>query len=115
MKGVQSWFAAVLGAVLLFIGILGFINDPVLGLLSVNNVQNLIHLLSGVAGIIIGVWVGTAASRWFNSIFGIIYGFVALFGFFGIGVSLLDLNLADNLLHLLIALAAIGVGFSGKD
>lgn len=114
-KGLQTWFATVLGAVLLLIGIIGFINDPVFGLFNVNALHNLIHLLSGAIGIWAGVWGGVLAARWFNKVFGIVYAVVAVLGFAGLLTGLLDLNAADNWLHVLFAVVPIGVGFFGKD
>ena len=116
-KGLQTYFAAGLGAVLLLVGIIGFIQDPIVTLFEVNGLHNGVHLLSGAIGIWAGAWGGIVASRWFNRIFGMVYGLVAVLGLFGIGfvVSLLDINTADNWLHVLIAAASLGVGFTPKD
>lgn len=114
-KGLQTTFAAILGAVLLLVGIIGFVQDPVLGLFEVNALHNVVHLLSGAIGVWAGVWGGIAASRWFNRIFGIVYALVAILGFTGVVAPLLDLNSADNWLHVLLAVVPIGVGFWGRD
>lgn len=116
-KGLQTSFATVLGAILLLIGIIGFVNDPVLGIFSVNGLHNLVHLLSGAIGIIVGVWGGIVASRWYNRIFGIVYGLVAILGLLNVQwfIDLLDVNNADDWLHVLIAVASLAVGFSRKD
>jgi hypothetical protein len=114
-KGLQTWFAAILGAVLLLVGIIGFVNDPVLGLFNVNGLHNVVHLLSGAIGIWAGVWGGILASRWFNKVFGIVYLLVAVLGFTGLLTGLLDVNAADNWLHVLLGIIPIGIGFWGKD
>lgn len=111
--------AFVLGIVLTIVGILGFF---VTSSMSVGNlmgfdvdvVHNLVHLLSGIVGL---VAVFTGWSRRFNQIFGIVYLLVALAGlipalyFSGRLLGLMHVNAADNVLHWVIALAAIIVGF----
>lgn len=113
-------FATVAGAVLLLVGILGFFNNPVLGLFPVNGLHNAVHLISGAIGIWAGIWGGVAASRWFNRIFGIVYLLVAILGFVSPGMTadLLskgsDLGL-DNWLHIVLGVVFAGVGFWGSD
>ena len=115
-RGIQTIAAAVLGAVLLLVGILGFVNDPVLGLFDVNATHNVVHILAGAIGLWAGVWGGIAASRWYNRVFGIVYAAVAVLGFAGVSafVSLLALNGADNWLHALIGAVQLVVGFGMK-
>ncbi len=117
-KGTQTIFATTLGAVLLLVGVIGLFTDGMLlGLFGVNGLHNAVHLLSGAIGLWAGVWGGTSASRMFNRIFGVIYGLVAVLGLLGVGVvmSLLNLNAADNWLHVLIAAASLVVGFGKWD
>jgi hypothetical protein len=116
-KGLQTTFATVLGAVLLLVGIIGFFNNPVLGIFGVNGLHNAIHLISGAIGIWAGVWGGIAASRWYNRIFGIVYLLVAILGWVASGAmaNLLMIDAADNWLHLLIGVVSGGIGFWGKD
>jgi hypothetical protein len=115
--------AFVLGIVLTIVGILGFF---VTSSMSVGNlmgfdvdvVHNLVHLLSGIVGL---VAVFTGWSRRFNQIFGIVYLLVALAGlipalyFSGRLLGLMHVNAADNVLHWVIALAAIIVGFFVRE
>ena len=116
-KGLQTWFATIVGAVLLLVGIIGFFNDPVLGLFPVNGLHNLVHILSGAVGIWAGVWGGTVAARWFNRVFGIVYALVAILGFVAPSVmaSLLEADSKDHYLHTLLAIAGLVVGFVKKD
>ncbi len=111
--------AFVLGIVLTLVGILGFFvtSSMTVGNLlgfDVDVVHNLVHLLSGIVGL---VAVFTGWSRRFNQIFGIVYLLVALAGlipalyFSGRLLGLMHVNAADNVLHWVIALAAIIVGF----
>jgi hypothetical protein len=114
-KGLQTMFATVLGAVLLLVGIIGFVNDPVLGIFDVNGLHNAVHLLSGLIGVWAGVWGGLSASRMYNRVFGVVYLLVAVLGFAGLVGGLLENNAADTYLHLLIGLVSTGIGFWGKD
>lgn len=116
-KGLQTWTATILGAVLLLVGIIGFIDNPLVGpdgLFSVNSLHNLVHLLSGAVGLGIGIWGSIIAARWFNKVFGIVYALVAVLGFAGLA-GFLDANMADHVLHTILAVVPIGIGFWGKD
>ncbi len=104
----------LLGIVLVVVGVLGFVNDPVLGLFEVDLTHNIVHLLSGIIGIAAAA-SGESYSRLFLIIFGIVYGAVAVIGFTMGGniLGLFDVNQADNYLHTAIALVCLGVGFGG--
>lgn len=117
----QAQFATVLGVVLLLVGLVGFAMNPVLGVFGVSTVHNLIHVVSGIVGIAAGLAMMGMHAKKFNIVFGFVYLLVAAVGFFGV-VAVTELlgfsmgnPLADNLLHLVIAIAALGVGFGAKD
>gem|GEM_PF-6581999 len=60
---------------------------------------------------------GLASKRYFQ-IFGIVYGLVAIIGFFDVDGPLLGYiahNAADIVLHVIIAAAALRLGFSNHD
>lgn len=118
-------YALALGATLVLVGIVGFFVEPsfstgdsvdrgTLILFDINGWHNVVHLLSGVAGLALA---GTAAkARVFCVGYGAVYVLVTILGFIvGDGGTLLELipiNTADNLLHLAIALTGIGVGLA---
>ncbi len=106
----------ILGIVLLLVGILGFVNNPLLlGLFEVDTIHNIIHIVSGIVALI-AVSSGESYARLFLIIFGIVYGLVAILGFVS-GTSILgffDVNANDNYLHAAITIVCLGVGFSGK-
>ena len=57
MTGTQRTFALVLGIVLLLVGILGFIRNPLVGedsFFGTNAVQDVLHLIAGFVGIYAG-------------------------------------------------------------
>jgi len=106
-----SW---VLGIIFIALGILGFVNDPVLGIFEVDTIHNIVHLLSGVLAIAAAA-SGASYARLYLIIFGIVYGAVAVLGFVNPGdiLGLFTVNQADNYLHTAIALVCLAVGFGG--
>jgi hypothetical protein len=106
----------ILGVVFIAVGVLGFVNNPVLGIFAVNGLHNLIHILSGI--IALGaVAMGTKATRTFSQVFGIIYGLVAVLGFILPSplLGLIEINMADNLLHVVLALVFLYIGFGMNE
>jgi hypothetical protein len=103
------------GVVLLAVGILGFIQNPIVGIFEVDMVHNIVHILSGVLGL------GAAASGYKNArlyliVFGLVYALVTVLGFVApdLLASLLAFNAADNYLHLAIALVTLVIGFGSS-
>jgi hypothetical protein len=88
--------------------------DAVLGLLDVNGWHNVVHVLTGVLGLVVAGRYG--AARAYALGFGAIYLVIALLGFIaGDGEELFNLipvNTEDNFLHLLIGLAGVGAGWA---
>jgi hypothetical protein len=112
--------AKVFGAVFLLIGVLGFVpaltpNGDLLGLFRVNTLHNIVHLASGVVALLAGFYNERAAKMYFQ-VFGVVYGLVAILGFVYGSKDILGLvasNLPDTLLHVVIAAAALYLGFVG--
>lgn len=104
----------ILGIVFIAIGILGFFNNPLLGLFEVDAIHNIIHILSGILALG-AVGMGTDAMRTYSKVFAGIYGLVAILGFIMPGSMILGLfasNMADNVLHIVFAGAFLYLGFS---
>lgn len=116
-----SLYAGLIGAVLLVAGIIGFFysasfgspgnTDSVLGLLEVNAWHNLVHILSGVLGLV-AFASGPRASRTYALVFGIVYVVVAIWGFI-IGshesiLGFLPVNAEDSVLHLILGVLGVG-------
>ncbi|HEX8050300.1 MAG TPA: DUF4383 domain-containing protein [Solirubrobacterales bacterium] len=114
-------YAGLIGAVLLVAGIIGFFysssfgspgeRDAVLGILDVNGWHNLIHLLSGAAGLM-AFASGPRASRTYALVFGAVYIVVAIWGFI-IGnhesiLGFIPINTEDNILHLILGVLGLG-------
>ena len=119
-------FALVIGLTLVVAGIAGFFynasfstgddlpRDAVIGILDVNGWHNLVHIVSGVIGLLLaGSYDG---ARLFALAGGAVYLIVAIVGFMagdgGEIAGLVPVNTEDNVLHLLIAIAGLGAGLA---
>ncbi|HUY75916.1 MAG TPA: DUF4383 domain-containing protein [Ktedonobacterales bacterium] len=118
MSGLARMYATVLGAVLTLVGALGFIpalapNGNLLGIFAIDPVHNIVHLLSGIVGLAVAYVANGAYSRWYAGIFGAVYALVTIIGFIqgNTVLGLINVNLADNLLHTAIAVASLLVFF----
>ncbi|MEI8062162.1 MAG: DUF4383 domain-containing protein [bacterium] len=112
-----SKFAKLFGGIMLVVGILGFVpgvtsGGHLLGIFEVDTVHNVIHILTGILGL---AFANTSPKGFFKA-FGIVYLIVTIVGFVqgNTVLGLIGVNLADNLLHLVISVVALAVGFQ-KD
>jgi Domain of unknown function (DUF4383) len=108
----QKTILTILGVVFLAIGVLGFVSDPLLGIFEVDALHNIIHILSGALALV-AVSMGMSAMTTYSRVFGIVYALVAVLGFVS-GTTVLGLiavNLADNVLHLVLAVVFLYLGF----
>ena len=115
-KSPAQIYALTFGVTLVLAGILGFFysadfstgdteHDALVGVFDVNGWHNVVHIVSGLAGLALArSWSG---ARLFAYGFGAVYLVVTALGFaVGDGESILGLipvNTADNFLHLAIA------------
>jgi hypothetical protein len=114
------------GAVFLLVGIAGLIpalsplqddgHRAVLGIFQTDGLHNIIHLLSGAAGVLAGL-ASAKASRLYFQIFGAVYALVTVVGFVqgDTVLGLIHVNAADNFLHLALAVLLLGIGFGVRD
>jgi len=122
--------AAVVGAVFLVVGILGFIpgvtthyssmefaghhsDAKLLGLFEVSILHNIVHLLFGAAGLAMArTWSGARAYLLAG---GAVYVVLALYGAVidkGTPANFVPVNIADDWLHLFLGLGMIGLGLA---
>ena len=109
--------AVIFGIIFILIGIAGFIpvftpNNFLLGLFMIDTPHNIIHLVSGVLGLLAAISI--SCSIWYFRIFGIIYALVAIAGLISEDLIIIHVNQADNILHVIIALVALYLGFFYK-
>ncbi len=109
--------AIIFGIAFIFGGVAGFLpgfmnEGLLLGYFEVNSMHNIVHIVSGVIAIM-------AATRYryaklYFQIIGIVYAFVAILGFVlkgDLSFMMMHVNMADNFLHVIIAVVAIYLGF----
>lgn len=115
-SGQQKTIALVFGAVFTLVGVLG----PILGgmngdliLFGRNYLHDVIHLASGVVGLGAGLYASGQYAGEYLKGFGAVYLLVTIAGFAVPGLlgDLIGLNMADNVLHLVLAIALLGAGF----
>ena|SRR3990167_10032712 len=109
--------AVIFGIGFIFAGVAGFLptfmpNGLLLGWFEVDSMHNLVHLVSGVIAIMAAT--DYVYAKWYFRIFGIIYAMVTIVGFAlhgDLSFMMMHMNQADNVLHLVIAIIALYLGF----
>jgi hypothetical protein len=119
-------YAGVVGATLVLAGIVGFfynadftsdkgVRDAVFGVLDVNGWHNVVHILTGVLGLL-AYGAGAYAARTYAMTFGVVYLAVAVWGFVvgdgGSILSIIPINTEDSILHLLLGVAGVGAALA---
>jgi len=112
--------ALAIGVVYTLIGIAGFFvtgfdnfasetNETLLGF-EVNPLHNLVHLAIGLAGL--ALWRRLDTARTYGWLLAAGYGLAFIYGLFAAGnsdLNFLSINGADNILHLVSALAGVAI------
>ena len=113
--------AWVFAAVFIVVGVLGYVpgvtsNGMLLGIFTVDSTHNVIHLLSGILAALAAMGSGAYARLYFK-VFGVVYALVTILGLTmgGSVLGLIMVNMADNILHLVIAAVALWAGFGMKE
>ena len=117
-------YARIFGVIILAIGILGFVpgistgyagSGLLLGVFAINPMHNVIHILTGLVALFAGFYAGAAYARLYALVFGVVYALITVVGFTqllfvnGDLLGFVQINTADNFLHLAIAVLALGV------
>lgn len=125
-RSIGRIIATAIGAGFLLAGIIGFINHDFLGM-HLSASHNLIHLISGILAIYIGLKGSLMAVRIFNLAFGAVYSLLGVAGFIAGGqaeptagvpgtggpylwkviAGLLELGTVDHLVHILLGVIFI--------
>lgn len=118
-------YALTFGVVLLAVGILGFVADSSFGtgsnvqgsdfiIFEVNGWHNLVHIASGA--LLLAVAGRHDVARNVVLAFGAVYVLVFILGLVMDPIlGIIPINGPDNILHLLLALSAIGAGLASRD
>lgn len=126
--GLHQPIAAVVGVVFLLVGVLGFVpgittnfdeftwaghhsDAQLLGLFDVSGLHNVVHLLFGVAGLLLARAEATARSYLIGG--GLVYLVLFVYGLVidqDSGANFVPVNDADNWLHLALGVGMVGLG-----
>ena len=117
----QTWMALA-GIVLVAVGLLGFIQNPIVystdALLLTDTLHNVVHIATGVLALIIAF--GMRGEQQINATigFGILY--VAIFAAVLISPTLFGLfsvaaNAAIHVVHAALAIVSLGVGYMARN
>jgi hypothetical protein len=109
--------AILFGIGFIFAGAAGFFPEfmrdgLLLGIFQVDTMHNVFHLVSGVVAIMAAT--SYRYTKLYFQIFGVIYALITIIGFFwkgDMGFMMMPMNMADNILHLVITLIALYLGF----
>lgn len=118
--------AMVVGAVFLVVGVLGFVpgittgaigfaglgsHAMLLGVFQVSVLHNIVHVLFGIAGLVLGRTMSGAKGflTWGGAIYLVLFVYGLVFGGDS-GGNFVPVNMADNVLHLVLGIGMIAVG-----
>jgi hypothetical protein len=118
-KTVPEILGLAFGAIYLLVGIIGFFvtgfddffahdtEEKLLGIFEINGMHNVVHILIGIAGLVLSRTL--AGARTYGWLLAIGYGAAFVYGLIAIGEDwdFLSINGADNVLH--IATAIVGL------
>ena len=120
-RGTHQWLALIIGVVYLLVGLAGFLvtgfdgftehdhTQTLLGF-AVNPLHNIVHILIGILGI--ALWKRSDSARTFGWILFVVYGATFIYGLIVANnedANFLNINGADNVLHILSALAGLAI------
>jgi len=125
-RTLNQTLALAIGAAYLLAGLAGFLvtgfndffghdtGEALLGF-GINPFHNIVHLLIGAAGLVLARTV--AGARTFGLLLLVGYGAALLYGLFAVNADwdILNINWADNVLHLVSALAGAFIAFYGRN
>lgn len=116
-------FALFFGLSFMIFGVLGFMpeftyEDKLLGIFTSGTLNNFLHIILGAAGLTCGLR-GTGASRAFFIIVGILFGVLALLGFYDATLAIfrfMATSSVNNWLYTAVAIVFLylGLGFFHK-
>ena len=118
-RTVPEILALAFGAIYLLIGIIGFFitgfenffshTDRTLLGFEINGMHNVVHILIGVAGLVLARTL--AGARTYGWLLAVGYGAAFVYGLIAIGQDwdFLNINAADNVLHILTAIVGLAI------
>ena len=112
---VQKTYAMIIGVVLVLLGLVGFVNHPILGYFGVNTAQNILHLVGGA----LIIWLSMNSAKAVNMWVGIVALVVGILWFVPVVGDLLTTIFAINnyisYLHVAVGVVSLGVAYGVKE
>ena len=119
-----KWFAAALGVILVAVGLLGFVDNPIASgpqndpIFVTGFMHNIVHIATGLLALVIAFGMSGAARA--NALigFGALYGLVLVGTLVSpdlFGILEHPVNAADHVLHVLLTAAPILVGWLARS
>src|ERR687897_3274411 len=120
-KNMARTYAGVVGVVIILIGVVGLLagEEPLLGLVNIDIVEDLVHLLTG--GLLAYVGFGQRDEGLARNVvggLGVVYLVVGVLGFVVpmlLGLIPHGFSVVDNIIHLALGVAGLAVAFSSRD
>ena len=115
--------AIILGVILVLLGLLGFISNPLIGvnsLFATDGVHNLLHIVFGAILLIVAFWSSKDSILWLKIVGAAVFllGLIGILTVPSVGGMLLGIaftNGASNWLHLIAGIVIFVAGMYGKD
>ncbi len=119
-KTLPEILSLAFGAIYLLVGIVGFFvtgfddffahdtNETLLGF-EINGMHNVVHIVIGVAGLVLGRTL--AGARTYGWLLAVGYGAAFVYGLIAMNKEwdFLSINMADNVLHILTAVVGLAI------
>jgi hypothetical protein len=114
--------AIIFGVVFVLVGLLGFVDNPLVGmsaLFEADMAHNLVHIVIGLILLAVGLWASAQSALWLKVI-GVVYLLVAALGFvltpgMGMLLGVMSVNMADHWLHIILGIVLLAAGFMTKS
>lgn len=116
----KTW-ALVLGIILVLVGLLGFVSNPLVGmagLFMTNAALDIVYIILGAILVVVSQWSSENSALWLK-IVGVIYLILAILGFVMIpgGGTMFGLmaDMATHWLHVVVGVVLLAAGFWAKE
>lgn len=113
MSGFVKPLTKILGILFVLVGAAGFFVNPLL-FLRLNTTQSIVYVITGLTGL--AASSNYSYARLFLIVAGLLYAAISVIGFVNGGdvIGFFDANSSENFVHLIVAIAGVGIGLSSK-
>ena len=115
---VQKTYAMIIGAVLVLLGLVGFVNHPILGIFGVNIAQDVLHLAGGALILYLSMKESAKETNMVVGVVALVVGILWFVPFTGGAGGLLDKIFAIeaniSYLHIAVGVVSLGVYYGVK-